>query len=345
MNTFDDDHLLADGLYRLGSTAPVPSAQPSDDVRRGRRRVRRNRLVVAAGTALAVGIIGGAGVALRPMYADRAVDPAGSPSASSTAASAARAASVARVLPSSIDLAIKLILERDASLTGVPVVVQKPIQAATDEAVATWVADVRKVDGDDQELAELLAEIQRSLDGLRDTRHEMQESDTRVEAESAYTASANDLLAITAHVPSVGDAEIDSKVEALANSQALMVSFEEQRTIMVFALAKGDITSEEFEALAEAEARWRQSLADFYNMTSDRQRETLDRITNGTAADGAVGVPAQETVNLVLSNGNLDRVTVPPEEQIAVSTELIRSLRALYVAAAQEVIDDLAALG
>lgn len=356
MNTFDDDHLLAEGLHRLGSAAPVPSAQPPEDVRRGRRRVRRNRIAATAGTVLAVGIIGLAGVALRPVVADRATDPAGSPTATSTA-SVREVESVAQALPGTFDLAVDLIFERDAALAGVPDVVLKPIHATTDESITTWRAKAEQIDaGGSQELANLLARIQRSLAGITEMRSDMGDTArTRVAGEAAYVALSNDLLAISTLVPSVGDAEVDAEVDALGAIRPVFESFGEQRAIMTDAIAKrysqimGDmpaapIGEDDLDALAAAEATWRRSLADFYTSTSDRQRESLDQITRGTATDGAIGVPAQQVVARVLSAGNLDRVTMAPEEYVVSCTELIRALQNLSVAAANEIIEDLAAL-
>ncbi|HEY9352139.1 MAG TPA: hypothetical protein VIP28_02755, partial [Nocardioides sp.] len=107
MNTFDDDTLLRERLYRIGATVPVPLPDPSEDVRRGRRRVRSARLLMAAGTIMAAGIIAIAGVALRPVVVDRATDPAVSPTSTSSS-SVRRAESVAQALPSTFALAINL---------------------------------------------------------------------------------------------------------------------------------------------------------------------------------------------------------------------------------------------
>lgn len=356
MNTFDDDTLLTERLHRIGVTAPVPRVDPSEDVRRGRRRVFRACLVATAGTVLAVGIIGIAGVALRPVIADRATDPAGSPTATST--SSVRAAeSIAQALPSTFDLAINLMLERDAAVAGVPDVVLKAMQAATDKTITTWTANAEQIDtGGDQELAEALADIQRALGGMTKTRSDVGDTaQTRASAEEAYSALANDLLTLSTHVPSVGDAEIDAEIEALGAMRPAFESFGEERTIMADELTERvhsqaldmpaePIGEDDLASLASAEATWRRSLADFYTATSERQRETLDQITYNTASDGAIGVPAHRAVNQVLSTGSLDRVTMTPEEYVGSWTDLLRALHKLCVSAANEVIDDLSAL-
>lgn len=354
MNTFDDDTLLTERLHRIGATAPVPRPDPFEDVRRGRRRVLRARLVATAGTVLAVGIIGIAGVALRPVVADRATDPAGSPTATSTS-SVREAESVAQALPSTFDLAINLISERDAVSAGVPDVVLKPLHLATDEAIATWTTKADQIDaGGNQELADVLSRTQRSLDGIAGMRSDIGDTaETRVEGEEAYTALVHDLLAISTLVPPIGDAEIDAETEALGSVQPTVEALFEQRAIMTNALAEHEVRTrggeqaepigkDDLASLAAAEATWRQSLADFYTSSSDRQRETLDQITKGTATEGASGVPAQQVVGLALSTGSLDGVTIEPDEYVASCVELIRALHELFVDAANELIGDLA---
>ncbi|MEI7055600.1 nitrate- and nitrite sensing domain-containing protein [Nocardioides sp. CCNWLW239] len=356
MNTFDDDTLLRDSLYRLGATAPVPHADPAEDVRRGRRRVRRTRLVATVGTVMAVGIIGIAGVALQPVITDRATDPAGSPTVTSTS-TVRRAESVAQALPSAFDLAINVMFERDGALAGVPAVVMRPLRATTDEAITNWTAKAEQIDaGGDQELADVLGRIQRSLDDMPKTRSDIDNTaQTQVQGEAAYGAVANDLLSLATFVPSVGDAEIDAEIEALGAVPPAFEAFGEERAIMTELLTEWrpsqatgmsaePISEEDLAELASAEATWRRSLADFYTATSERRREVLDRITYNTATDGAIGVPAHRAVNQVLATGSLDRVTMTSDQYTESYTELIRGLQELFVAAADEIIDDLAAL-
>jgi hypothetical protein len=266
--------------------------------------VLRARLIATAGTVLAVGIIGIAGVALRPMVTDRATDPAGSPTATSTS-SVRRAESVAQALPSGFQLAIDLMLERHAALEGVPEVVLKRMHNLTDEAIGTWTAKVEEIDtGADPELANALSSIQQSLDGVAQLRSDIREGPTRVEGELAYVALSNDLLAVASLVPSVGDAEVDAEIEALGAMPLALESFGEQRVVMTKALLRRQasqaagaesvdhISAADLSSLAQAEATWRRSLADFYISTSDPQRESLDQITDGTSTEGAARVTA-----------------------------------------------------
>ncbi|WP_205471552.1 hypothetical protein [Nocardioides sp. SYSU D00038] len=52
-----EDRLLADGLHRLARDAALPPTAPADDVRRGRGRLRRQRLLVGVGAATTVGVV------------------------------------------------------------------------------------------------------------------------------------------------------------------------------------------------------------------------------------------------------------------------------------------------
>ena len=356
MNTFDDDTLLSERLYRIGATVPVPRPDPSEDVRRGRHRVRRARLLAIAGTVTAVGIIAIAGVALRPLVVDRATDPAVSPTSTSSS-SVRQAESVAQALPSTFDLAIDLVFERDAAEAGVPDAVMRPLQETTDEAITTWTAMAEQIDvGDDQPLADAISAVRRSLDALPEARAKVRTQETLVEGVLAYASLSNELFAISTLVPSVGDAQVDAEIEALGHLHPAFESFGTERTIMMKALtmrqvAQGHgaalvepLSKAELAELAAAEATWRRSLADFYTATSERQRETLDRITINTSTEGAIGVPAHRAVNMILSTGSLDRVTIAPADYAASCTELIRDLQKLAIVAANEIIGNLASV-
>ncbi|EGD41137.1 splicing factor [Nocardioidaceae bacterium Broad-1] len=356
MNIFDDDTLLRDRLYRIGAAAPVPLADPAEDVRRGRRRVLRARVVATVGTVMAVGIIAIAGVALQPVVTDRATDPAGSPTTPSTS-SVRRAESVAQALTITFDLAINVTFERDAVEAGVPDVVMRPLQRTTDEAITTWIAKAEQIDvGEDRPLADAISAVRRSLDALPETRSKIRARETLVEGLLAYSSLSDDLLAIPTLVPAVGDAQVDAEIAALGHVRPILESFETERTIMMKALSmrqmaqangaalEAHLSNEELAELAAAETTWRRSLADFYTATSESQREKLDQITYNTASDGAIGVPAHRAVNQVLSTGSLDRVTLTPDAYTASYTELIRGLQKLFVAAATEINEDLAAL-
>ena len=182
----------------------------------------------------------------------------------------------------------------------------------------------------------------------------MRTEEPRLQGALALSALSNDLLAISTLVPYVGDAEIDDEIEALGHLGPAFQSFGTQKTLMAKALAKREVmrgkgaagadalSKQELAELARAEAEWRLSLSALYTSSSEPQRDYLDEITKNTATNGAIGVPAQRAVNQVLANGNLDRVTMTPDQHVASCTELFRGLQNLAVAAANELIDDLA---
>ncbi|WP_121255942.1 hypothetical protein [Nocardioides ferulae] len=65
---------LDDRLHELAERAPAPSTAVGDDLQRGRRRLRRQRLTVG-GAALATVLVVGAGAAVGPGMVDRAQSP------------------------------------------------------------------------------------------------------------------------------------------------------------------------------------------------------------------------------------------------------------------------------
>lgn len=64
MNDTLEDRLLTEQLHRIAGGAPVPATPVSDDVRRGRGRVRRRRAVATVGSAAAVVALAAGGFAL-----------------------------------------------------------------------------------------------------------------------------------------------------------------------------------------------------------------------------------------------------------------------------------------
>lgn len=60
----NDTDLLTDRLHHLGERAPVPDVAATDDVRRGRGRLRRRRLAGVAGSAALAVTVGGVALAV-----------------------------------------------------------------------------------------------------------------------------------------------------------------------------------------------------------------------------------------------------------------------------------------
>jgi hypothetical protein len=67
----------------------------------------------------------------------------------------------------------------------------------------------------------------------------------------------------------------------------------------------------------------------------------LDRLTQGTATEGAVGVPAQQVVNRIIAEGGADSSAAAPDVYVMSSTEFMRGLQDVLGAAVQEIVEDL----
>lgn len=271
----------------------------------------------------------------------------------SAQAEARQAETVAQALPDTYNLAINILFERDGALAGVPEVVMRPLQQTTDESIEAWSAKAKEIDaGDDKDLENSIVEIQQALNGIDDLRAQIQERDTQVEAQLAYTTVMNNLFGISAQMPTLENDEVFSKISAISNVRPASEAMGTERIIMMKALSlkaaeekKGNVNpdvlkDEEFAELARAEAKWRLSTADYYTKTSDEVRQMLDELTNDTTTDGSIGAPAHRVVNQVISSGSMDRIKMTPDQYTAASTEFIRGLQKMIVATAQEISDD-----
>jgi signal transduction histidine kinase len=273
----------------------------------------------------------------------------------SAQAEARQAETVAQALPDTYNLAINILFERDGALAGVPEVVMRPLQQTTDESIEAWSAKAKEIDaGNDKDLENSIVEIQQALNGIDDLRAQIQEKDTQVEAQLAYTTVMNNLFGISAQMPTLEDDEVFSKISAISNVRSASEAMGVERAIMMKALskkaaaeAKGQtnpdvLTDAEFAELARAEAKWRLSTADYYVKTSDEIRQVLDELTGETTTEGSIGAPAHRVVNQVISSGSIDRVKMTPDDYTRASTEFIRGLQKLIVQTAEEISADVA---
>ncbi|WP_328528909.1 nitrate- and nitrite sensing domain-containing protein [Nocardioides sp. NBC_00368] len=271
----------------------------------------------------------------------------------SAQAEARQAETVAQALPDTYNLAINILFERDGALAGVPEVVMRPLQQTTDESIEAWSAKAKEIDaGDDKDLENSIVEIQQALNGIDDLRAQIQEKDTQVEAQLAYTTVMNNLFGISAQMPTLENDEVFSKIAAISNVRPASEAMGTERVIMMEALSKKAaaekngavnpdvLTDEQFAELARAEAKWRLSTADYYLKTSDEIRQQLDELTNETTTNGSIGAPAHRVVNQVITSGGTDRVKMTPDQYTGASTEFIRGLQKMIVATAQEISDD-----
>ena len=302
----------------------TPTHQPAQ---KGTRAIAIT-LILAVIAAVVAGVVGGL-IVLR---------------ASAEAESARQAEAFAEVLPDTFNLAVNLSFERDAVVAGVPPVVLRPLQQATDESAQAWRTRAEEIDSDDDkddDLDETLAGITRTLSNIDELRTQAQ-NDPATGSEH-YTALTNDLFSIADDLPNPGEGQSEQSMEAIGHMPEAWESLGEERAIMFAALSDSPLPGakplgdEEIAALTEAEAAWRRSLAAFYEKSSEDQRAALDGLTNGTATKGATGVPAHQAVNDIIAGGD-SAVTL--DSYTASSTEFMRGLQEVFVASAQEVVED-----
>lgn len=255
-----------------------------------------------------------------------------------------RTETLAEALPETYNLAVDLSFERDAATAGVPPVVLRPLQQATDESVHAWGARAQEIDSGDKEIDATLGRITAGLDDLDGLRTQIQ--DDRAQGIASYTALSSDLFSLADELPTVGDAPAASSVEAIGHVPDIWEALGQERTIMTAVLSRppspGRKLARDHEraALTEAEAGLRRSLAAFYEGSSDEQRTALDELTDGTAAEGATGVPAHQAVSDVIADG---ATALTLESYVVSSTDFVRGLQEVLVASAQEIVEEVRA--
>ncbi|MEU4451464.1 nitrate- and nitrite sensing domain-containing protein [Nocardioides sp. NPDC023903] len=261
--------------------------------------------------------------------------------ATGQAAPSARTVSLAEALPETFDLAVNLSFERDAMMAGVPPVVLRPMQQATDESAQAWRTRAQEIDSGDEELDATLTRIAEGVDGIDELRTQMR--DDRAEGTASYTALANDLFSIAGDLPSTGDGQATSSIEAIGHMPEAWEALGQERAIMMAVLArspspgKKQISDDEIAALTEAEAGLSRSLAAFYEGSSADQRRALDELTDGTATEGATGVPAHQGVSEIITGGG---TALTLESYVVSSTDFIRGLQEVLIASAQEIAEE-----
>jgi hypothetical protein len=262
--------------------------------------------------------------------------------ATSQAGPSARTVTLAEALPETFDLAVNLSFERDAMAAGVPPVVLRPIQQMTDESAQAWRARAQEIDGGDEALDATLTRIAEGVDGIDEVRTQM--LDDRAKGTEGYTALTNDLFSIADDLPNPGDGQAASSIEAIGHMPEAWEALGQERAIMMAVLArsqlpgKKQISDNEIAALTEAEAGLRRSLAAFYEGSSADQRRALDGLTNGTAAEGATGVPAHQAVNEVIAGGG---TALTLDSYVASSNDFMRGLQEVLIASAQEIAEEM----
>ncbi|OIJ24832.1 nitrate- and nitrite sensing domain-containing protein [Nocardioides luteus] len=281
-------------------------------------------LILAVIAAVVVCVVGGLGVFR----------------ASAEAESARQAEAFAEALPDTVNLAVNLSVERDAVVAGVPPVVLRPLQQATDESARAWRTRAQEMGHSDKDLDATLTRITQRLGDIDELRTQAQ--DDPATGSKHYTTLTNDLFGIADDLPNAGDGRTAASIEAIGHMPEAWESLGQERTIMIAALTHSPssgtkpISDEERAALTEAEARWRRSLAAFYEKSASDQRQALDSLTNGTATKGATGVTAHQAVNDVIAG----RSAATLESYTASSTDFMRGLQEVLVASAQDILED-----
>lgn len=285
-------------------------------------------LALAAIVAIVAGVLGYLGVSR----------------ATSQAAPSARTATLAEALPETFNLAVNLSFERDAMMADAPPVVLRPMQQATDESVQAWRARAQEIDSGDKELDATLTRIGEGLDGINDLRTQMQGD--RAQGAESYTALTNDLFSLADDLPNTGGGQAASSIEAIGHMPEAWEALGQERAIMMAVLSrspspgKKQISDDEIAALTEAEAGLSRSLAAFYEGSSRDQRRALDELTDGTAAEGATGVPAHQGVSEIIAGGG---TALTLDSYVAFSTDFMRGLQEVLIASAQEIAEALRA--
>jgi len=265
--------------------------------------------------------------------------------ATSQAGPSARTVTLAEALPETFNLAVNLSFERDAMTAGAPPVVLRPMQQMTDESAQAWRTRAQEIEsGGDKELDATLTRIAEGVDGIDELRTQMQ--DDRAKGTASYTALTNDLFSIADDLPNPGDGQAASSIEAIGHMPEAWEALGQERAIMMAVLARSplpgekQISDDEIAALTEAEAGLRRSLAAFYEGSSADQRRALDELTNGTAAEGATGVPALQAVNEAIAGGG---TALTLESYVASSTDFMRGLEEVLIASGEEIAEELRA--
>lgn len=286
-------------------------------------------LVLAVIVAIMAGVLGYLGVSR----------------ATSQAGPSERTETLAEALPETFNLAVNLSFERDAMTAGVPPVVLRSLQQMTDESAQAWRARAQEIDsGDDNELDATLTRITEGLDGIDELRTQMQ--DDRAKGTASYAALTDDLFSIADDLPDTGGGRAASSIEAIGHMPEAWEALGQERAIMMAVLSrsplpgKKQISDDQIAALTEAEAALWRSLAAFYEGSSGDQRRALDELTDGTAAEGATGVPAQQGVSEVIAGGG---TALTLESYVASGTDFMRGLQEVLIASAQEIVDEVRA--
>ena len=228
------------------------------------------------------------------------------------------AMTIAGALPESYELGMDLIFERDAlSSDQVPDAVRQAYRQVTDDSIEAWHDDITKVDlADTPSLRERVERTYTVLEGIDDYRNDLEDGDkaSTEAAVAAYTDTAYELLDFATEMPNIRNEKIYKQVTNLKYVRSAAESLGVERAIMVPALMTGRIDEESMEAMSEARTSWQLTSRSFYADAPKATQKALDKISDGTFADGSRGLVSQNAVIQVINDGSLEGV-VPDLER------------------------------
>jgi hypothetical protein len=223
-----------------------------------------------------------------------------------------RAMTIAGALPESYELGMDLIFERDAlSSDQVPDAVRQAYRQVTDDSIEAWHADITKVDlADTPSLRERVERTYTVLKGIDAYRNDLEKGDkaSMEAAVAAYTDTAYELLDFATEMPNIRNEKIYKQVTNLKYVRSAAESLGVERAVMVPALMTGRIDEESMEAMSKARTSWQLTSRSFYADAPKATQKALDKISDGTFADGSRGVVSQNAVVQVINDGSLEGV-------------------------------------
>ncbi|MDQ4113624.1 MAG: protein kinase [Actinomycetota bacterium] len=220
-----------------------------------------------------------------------------------------RAVTIAGALPESYELGMDLIFERDAlGSDQVPDAVRQAYRQVTDDSIEAWHDDITKVDlADNPSLRERVERTYTVLKGIDAYRKDLEDGDkaSTEAAVAAYTDTAYELLDFATEMPNIRNEKIYKQVTNLKYVRSASESLGIERTVMVPALMTGKIDEEALEAMSEARTSWQLTSRSFYGDAPKATQKALDKISDGTFADGSRGLVSQNAVVQVINDGSL----------------------------------------
>lgn len=220
-----------------------------------------------------------------------------------------RAMMIAGALPESYELGMDLIFERDAlGSDQVPDAVRQAYRQVTDDSIDAWHDDITKVDlADNPSLRERVERTYTVLKGIDAYRKDLEDGDkaSTEAAVAAYTDTAYELLDFATEMPNIANEKIYKQVTNLKYVRSASESLGIERTVMVPALMTGKIDEESMEAMSEARTSWQLTSRSFYGDAPKATQKALDKISDGTFADGSRGLVSQNAVVQVINDGSL----------------------------------------